>query len=37
MAQDKFKHKLTTILSADVAAYSRLTGEDEVPTIIPLD
>jgi len=29
MAQDKFKRKLTTILSADVAGYSRLMGEDE--------
>ena len=37
MAMDKFKRKLTTILSVDVATYSRLMGEDEAPTIIPLD
>jgi adenylate cyclase len=29
MAQEKFKCKLATILSADVAGYSRLMGEDE--------
>ena len=29
MAPDKFKRKLTTIFSADVAGYSRLMGEDE--------
>jgi hypothetical protein len=29
MAQDKFKRKLTTIFSADVAGYSRQMGEDK--------
>jgi class 3 adenylate cyclase len=33
MAQDKFKRKLTTILSADVAGYSCLMGEDEATTV----
>jgi adenylate cyclase len=33
MAQDNFKRKLTTILSADVAGYSRLMGEDEAATV----
>jgi len=33
MAQDQFKRKLTTILSADVAGYSRLMGEDEAATV----
>jgi adenylate cyclase len=33
MAQDSFKRKLTTILSADVAGYSRLMGEDETATV----
>jgi adenylate cyclase len=33
MAQDKFKRKLTTILSADVAGYSRLMQDDEVATV----
>ena len=37
MAMDKFKRKLTTILSVDVAAYSCLMGEDEAPSILPLD
>jgi class 3 adenylate cyclase len=29
MADEGFKRKLTTILSADVEGYSRLMGEDE--------
>jgi len=29
MTQEGFKRKLTAILSADVAGYSRLMGEDE--------
>jgi class 3 adenylate cyclase len=33
MAQEGFKRKLTAILSADVAGYSRLMGEDEEATI----
>ena len=33
MAQEGFKRKLTTILSADVAGYSRLMGEDEPATV----
>lgn len=33
MTQNKFKRKLTTILSADVAGYSRLMGEDEAATV----
>jgi adenylate cyclase len=37
MAQDKFKRKLTTIFSADVAGYSRLMGEDEAATVRTLD
>ena len=37
MAQDKFKRKLTTILSADVAGYSRLMGEDETATVKTLE
>jgi len=37
MAQDKFKRKLTTIFSADVAGYSRLMGEDEAATIRTLE
>ena len=32
MAEDETLHKLTAILYADVAAYSRLTGQDEVGT-----
>ena len=31
------KHKLAAILSADVAAYSRLMGDDERATIATLD
>ena len=37
MAQDRFKRKLTTILSADVAGYSRLMGEDETATVKTLE
>src|SRR5512136_172501 len=37
MAQEKFKRKLTTIFSADVAGYSRLMGEDEAATIRTLE
>lgn len=33
MAQDKIKWKLTTILSADLAGYSRLIGQDETLTV----
>jgi adenylate cyclase len=33
MTQDNFKRKLTTTLSADVAGYSRLMGEDETATV----
>ncbi len=33
MAQEGFKRKLTAILSADVAGYSRLMGEDEAATV----
>jgi len=33
MATEGYKRKLTTILSADVAGYSRLMGEDEAATV----
>ena len=33
MAEKDFKRKLTAILCADVAGYSRLMGEDEIATI----
>ena len=33
MAPEKFKRKLSAILSADVKGYSRLMGEDEEGTI----
>lgn len=33
MTQEGFKRKLTAILSADVAGYSRLMGEDEEATV----
>ena len=36
MTQEGFKRKLTAILSADVAGYSRLMGEDEDATITTL-
>jgi hypothetical protein len=35
MAQDQFKRKLTTILSADVAGYSRLMGDLSAATDLP--
>jgi hypothetical protein len=37
MAQDKFKRKLTTILSTDVAGYSLPMGEDEAGMIMSMD
>ena len=33
MTPEKFKRKLTAILSADVKGYSRLMGEDEEGTV----
>jgi adenylate cyclase len=33
MAEEGFKRKLTAILRADVADYSRLMGEDELATV----
>jgi adenylate cyclase len=33
MTPERFKRKLTAILSADVAGYSRLMGEDEAQTV----
>ena len=33
MAQDKFKRKLTAILSADAAGYGRLMQDDEAATV----
>jgi len=33
MSQDSFKRKLTAILSADAAGYSRLMGDDEEATV----
>ena len=33
MAEERFKRKLTAILSADVAGYSRLMAEDETSTV----
>jgi adenylate cyclase len=33
MAEERYKRKLTAILSADVAGYSRLMGEDEAETV----
>jgi hypothetical protein len=33
MADEGFKRKLTAILSADVASYSRLMAEDETATV----
>ena len=33
MAQEPFKRKLTAILSADVAGYSRLMDDDEESTV----
>jgi adenylate cyclase len=37
MAKEGFKRKLTAILSADVAGYSRLMGEDEAATLNTLN
>ncbi len=37
MTPEKFKRKLTAILSADVKGYSRLMGEDEGGTIRTLN
>jgi adenylate cyclase len=37
MAEEKFKRKLTAILSADVAGYSRLMAEDETATVKTLE
>jgi adenylate cyclase len=37
MTPDKFKRKLTTILSADVAGYSRLMQDDEAATVKTLE
>ncbi|MGA2958945.1 MAG: adenylate/guanylate cyclase domain-containing protein, partial [Thermodesulfobacteriota bacterium] len=37
MSPEKFKRKLTAILSADVKGYSRLMGEDEEGTIRTLN
>ncbi|MCH7888286.1 MAG: adenylate/guanylate cyclase domain-containing protein [Proteobacteria bacterium] len=36
MDQSSIEHKLTVILSADVAGYSRLMGEDEEATLLTL-
>ena len=36
MADENYKRKLTAILSADVAGYSRLMGEDEAATVSTL-
>ena len=33
MAEENYKHKLTAILSADVAGYSRLMSDDEIVTV----
>ncbi len=33
MAEEGFRRKLTAILSADVAGYSRLMAEDEASTV----
>jgi adenylate cyclase len=37
MATEGFKRKLAAILSADVAGYSRLMGEDEATTVRTLE
>jgi adenylate cyclase len=36
MADENYKRKLTAIISADVAGYSRLMGNDEVSTVSTL-
>jgi adenylate cyclase len=33
MSTEKYKRRLTAILSADVVGYSRLMGEDEAATV----
>ena len=37
MSPQEFERKLTAILNADVAGYSRLMGEDEAATIKTLE
>jgi len=37
MAEERFRRKLTSILSADVAGYSRLMAEDETATVKTLE
>ncbi len=37
MGEEGFKRKLTAILSADVAGYSRLMAEDETATVKTLE
>jgi adenylate cyclase len=37
MAAEGYKRKLTAIMSADVAGYSRLMGEDESATVKTLE
>ena len=37
MAEEEFRRKLTAILSADVAGYSRLMAEDESATVKTLE
>ena len=37
MADENYKRKLTAILSADVAGYSRLMGDDEAATVETLE
>jgi adenylate cyclase len=36
MADENYRRKLTAILSADVAGYSRLMGDDEIATVSTL-
>ena len=36
MADENYKRKLTAILSADVAGYSRLMGDNEAATVTTL-
>jgi hypothetical protein len=35
MTEERVKHKLSAILSADVAGYSRLMGEDMINKLMP--
>jgi adenylate cyclase len=37
MAAEGYKRKMTAIMSADVAGYSRLMGEDEAATVNTLE